>query len=407
MKSQNVLVRNGRVWPTAFMALVVIVMANISSLGYAPPNGTCEKIANELKSLEAQHQQAAKNLQETKSNYYTGEVKDLLKQIAQKKKQLKDCLLFDGENALTKRVGKLLVNATDGDVGLYLKKVNGPVLASLHETMDFEPASTIKILLHLHAMRQVENGAKVQGKVVSLATPIPWFMNYTKDGKGKNTSCPSDTGLATETLANALQQMMQNSDNRRAQAVRTYFGQTNINATAKALGMTHTSYNHRDGCGGGADGAVADPNHLTLVDAGILYEGVAKGTFINDRKAFFSLMAGKNYDFSTIWQGMQKIVNEEAPAGMTAAKRQSFLDQMDTRYKGGGYSLSTGEHQSIAGWAKIPFRNARVIGGVAFHEYVFGFFISKASDLLKTNNASTAVRAELFREEIRESLKSW
>src|ERR1051325_1825557 len=54
----------------------------------------------------------------------------------------------------TTRVGQILRSGTDGETGLYLKQIGGGVQAALQETRIFEPASSIKILIGLHAMRQ-------------------------------------------------------------------------------------------------------------------------------------------------------------------------------------------------------------------------------------------------------------
>ncbi|BAZ13420.1 hypothetical protein NIES4071_52590 [Calothrix sp. NIES-4071] len=52
-------------------------------------------------------------------------------------------------NPLTARIVKLLKDNTDGGVvGLYLKQVNGSVLASSQSQTTFYPASTIKVLQH-------------------------------------------------------------------------------------------------------------------------------------------------------------------------------------------------------------------------------------------------------------------
>ena len=104
-----------------------------------------------------------------------------------------------------------------------------------------------------------------------------------------------------------------------------------------------------------------------------------------------------------------KIVNQEAPAGMTAAKKQSFLDALGTRYKAGGCGLSTGNYRSIAGWASVPIRvQIRPgVGLVTSRQYAFGIFIARASDATKADTTWAAARAELLREPIREALKTW
>ncbi|MGI0014013.1 MAG: hypothetical protein ACREBU_11310, partial [Nitrososphaera sp.] len=68
----------------------------------------------------------------------------------------------------TDRVRALLEdNSEGGTVGLYLKEVNGSVLAAYNEGFIFEPASAIKALIHFHAMRQVQDGAVINSEVVT------------------------------------------------------------------------------------------------------------------------------------------------------------------------------------------------------------------------------------------------
>ena len=80
-------------------------------------------------------------------------------------------IMVNNSNEVTTRVGEVLrqSNAT-ADTGLYLKQVAGPVLASLREGDRFEPASMIKALLNLTAMRAVQAGQ------ASLNDPL--FMYY-------------------------------------------------------------------------------------------------------------------------------------------------------------------------------------------------------------------------------------
>ena len=363
----------------------------------------CGRIAKEIESLKADKKALQKDLQTAVGGEKTAivqQINKLNKLIAQKEKQLKNCNPLQDSNKLTKRVGKILLEGTDGEVGLYLKKVNGPILAKFHEQMVFEPASTIKVILHFHAIRQI------QANPMLFLAQVSWYTNYILDNAGKPTSCPADTGPAISGLLYLLGEMMQKSDNRATQAIREYFGEQNINNTAHSIGMNSTSYNHRDGCAGGADGAIADPNTMTLQNAGLLYEGVANGSLLtfDMRYNFYLLMAGKYYDFTSVWKDINKIVDEEAPSGMNDAKKQSFLSETDTRYKAGGYSLAGLEYRSIAGWAKIPFR---IKGDLSHKQYVFGIFIAKATNSTKANNTFNSAKTELLREEIHNALKTW
>jgi hypothetical protein len=157
--------------------------------------------------------------------------------------------------------------------GFYLKRVGGTVYNALQPDKKFEPASMLKALHHVHAMRAVRNGT------ASLGESITWYKSpgapndggvcaYADDGT-KLTSLPQ-----TSTLQTVLQGMMEQSDNRKTDAVYDRFGPGAINATADWLGMTKTQLNHRIGCTWAAPGQVAAPNELTLADDARLFEAV-------------------------------------------------------------------------------------------------------------------------------------
>jgi hypothetical protein len=190
--------------------------------------------------------------------------------------------------------------------------------------------------------------------------------------------------------------MMMASDNRRTQALRTFLQQPLINATAQGIGMTHTFYQHRDGCGGEA---VAHPNRLTLNDAAKLYGGVADGSLLpTNRAAFYSVMAGGG-----VGSSLKKIAQEEAPDGMPADKLKSFINAMADHFKPGSYGLSTGNIRTVAGSLTIPFR---VGANVTPRDFVYGAFVVQASngDLAA---AAYVVSNEISREQIHEALLHW
>ena len=199
---------------------------------------------------------------------------------------------LDDSNPITSRVGQLLrAGGINGVQGLYLKQVGGPVLANLEESFVYEPASSIKVLPHLYAMTQVQNGA------ATLADSLQQYTNGPE-------SCPDPAQLgAMEPLSTALQEMMWHSDNARTREVTDTFGDPNINAFAASIAMPNSHLNHIVGCGGPI------PNQFTLTDAATLYEGVANGTLLapSNQATFYSLMAGKGefgvegFDFTHLW----------------------------------------------------------------------------------------------------------
>jgi hypothetical protein len=300
-------------------------------------------------------------------------------------------VMLDNLNAQSRRMANYFaVRQSGGNYGLYVKQVNGGILADLQRDFIFEPASTIKAVHHVHALRQVALGN------ITLNTNVNWFRDI--DG-----SCPLDTSPAVGTLRTGLQAMMEQSDNNWTQAMRVRFGEANLNATAQALGMTNTLLRHRLGCAAGSDGAIAEPHRLTLTDIGRLYEAVANGYLLTTtrRNTFYALMIdGLDSDLSAI------IDQEAASLGLSATKVANFKARVRTAAKAGNYTLNNGVtgnrlYLSIGGWIRLPFRSGTTI---IPREYVFGAFYHNATAI--TGNI-WADRAELLREQIRAALQTF
>ncbi len=288
------------------------------------------------------------------------------------------------------RVLQLLEDqSTGGTVGLYLKEVNGAVLAANNESFVFEPASTIKALIHFHVMKQVQDGTMFNGQPVTLATQIPWFTDQTG-------SCPDLTGAASDTLEVGLTAMMQPSDNRWTQAMRDFFGDANIDATRATLGMNDTGLNHSPlGCGAAA---VANPNELTLVDAGKLYEAVANGFLVPPtRDDAYAIMLSDGGRINAI------IDQEAAGLALSAGALNDFKAARQSAIKAGSYTLDALEYRSDAGWAQLPFLDGNCDDDD--RQFVFGVFINAAT-ALSVDDIRT-IGTELLREQIRSALESW
>lgn len=309
-------------------------------------------------------------------------------------------ILINNSNAITSRVGEMMRSGTDGTVGLYLKQVGGPVLANLMDSVAFEPASAIKVVTNLYTMRQI------QAKTVTLATLVPKFLP-----PPPGNSCPGNSVSGTESIDTAVREMMWHSDNTRTRELNDYFGTTNINLMANSLGLVHTSINHVVGCGG----PIA--NQTTLDDLGLLYQGVAKTTFVDAtrRNLFFSHMAGKaqfkveGYDWTGLWStDLPKIIKQEAPINYKQSYLDYYLSQMDLAYKAGNYNLCTTVactsliyDIAISGWVKIPFCDA-----TGPRQFVFGTFINQATNLTNASNVFNSTKTELLREQIHAGLAS-
>jgi hypothetical protein len=314
---------------------------------------------------------------------------------------------LDGANPITTRVAQLLqAGGINGVQGLYLKQVGGAVLANLEEDFVFEPASSIKVLAHLYAVTQVQNGA------ATLADSIPRYTNAP-------TSCPDPAQPGgTESLSMGLQEMMWHSDNARTREITDTFGDPNINAFALSIGMPSTQINHIVGCGGPV------PDRLSLTDIAALYEGVANGTLLApaNQATFVSLMAGKGefqaegYDFTHLWDTDIPAMIAQAAPSATPAQRQNYQNMMTLAYKAGSYincgntCSHVAEYYSIAGWVGIPFCSG---GAPALQNYVFGIFLHGGTDNSWSTGKTTltvanfqAAKAELLREQIVAGLTS-
>ena len=293
-------------------------------------------------------------------------------------------------NALTTDISQLMrSNNGDGTMGAYLRQLGGSELVGLNQFAVFEPASTIKTLHNVHAHRQMHLG------MASLSTLLPVFTNYESPGS----SCPIDTGLITETLAQSTFLMMNNSDNARTQAIRAFFGEANINNTANALGMNSTQIRHRLGCG---PEMWANPNATTLFDLGQLHEAVSNGYLGNFRDEFYAVMLN-NQSWGT--PNISTVIDQEgAQLGMSTTAIQSFKAQIELAEKGGSYGWNGYQWRSNFGWIEMPFL---VNGQVERREYVAGAFAHRA---INGNNADSAVYeaiSEMLRPTLRAAMQTW
>ncbi|MBI4201558.1 MAG: hypothetical protein HY532_00385 [Chloroflexi bacterium] len=168
--------------------------------------------------------------------------------------------------------------------------------------------------------------------------------------------------------------------------------------------MNDTALNHLIGCG---SDALANPNQLTLVDAGKMYEAVANGFLVSPTRdtAYDIMIDGRGSGTSDM--NAQAIVNaiitdEAVGLGLSDATLDAFRDDVNFAFKAGGYTLSSKEYRSLAGWALLAAKD----GGCApvEREYVFGAFIN-AADSIAPDDIWTFT-LELLREQIRDGLES-
>jgi hypothetical protein len=289
------------------------------------------------------------------------------------------------------RMLELMDAAHDGGTsGFYLRELGGATHLAENESFVFEPASTIKALVHFHAMRQVQDGAVINGNVMTLATQVQnaWATPA-------NSSCPQPATPFSASLQTGLTAMMVPSDNPWTQALRDLFGDPAIDATRQVFGMDDSLIQHRIGCG---TDALANPNRLTLVDAGSMYESVATGYLTGaTRDAAWAIMLTDAGLFNTM------IDEESSDLGLSLDAVNDFKAARRSALKAGSYGLASLQYRSVAGWAELGFKDAGC--NVDAREYVYGAFIHAADTL--TGLGIRALGVETFREQVREGLESW
>jgi beta-lactamase class A len=150
---------------------------------------------------------------------------------------------------------------TGGDGGFLLKRIGGPVLAAEDADVRFYPASAIKVVHLLAALRFSRGDPEL------LATAVPEFFD----------SCDGSGSSVERSMDDLLDRMLLVSDNEATNALQDFFGLEALNALMAEAGMADSTLFHRFGCGGPAN----DPHNLaTAADLVSLYDGVGRGALL-------------------------------------------------------------------------------------------------------------------------------
>lgn len=298
-------------------------------------------------------------------------------------------------SALTSETGRILAllqAGSDGQPGFLLKEVGGPVLERFNETLVYDPASSIKIVVAVSLLEQVDAGAGFD-----LDTTALHFS-------GLDGSCPTGGGVAElQTLGSLLQLMLVSSDNAATRTLIDFVGGfAAVNATALGIGMTSTNLVVYPGCN--------ITNTMTQTDAARLYEGIADGTLLSpaSRAALFSRMPSDAGDSTGTLAAARAIAEAEGlAAGVSASALEEFQGQLALHYKAGNDIWCTPDclsFYSISGLAEIPTCDGPTQSST---DYAFGLFISNGTDEAATSSTFFSYHAEILRRPIREALASW
>ncbi len=307
-------------------------------------------------------------------------------------------LIRPGARLYTLALAHTFLNNSDGTFGYYLKRVDGAVMESYNPTFAFYPASTIKVVQHLHAMRAVDAGTVTLG-----GTNLNVCSGGTNCTDNANTAALCGGAMVVETLQTALTNMMRPSNNQSTNAIQELFGngtpsvgRAAMNTTAwTTVGMSNsTALQHKFACGNVANNPY---NTLTLADAGLLYEEVMTNDAVlpePERTTLVQIMLNETNDNSLV-TAINAIVDQEAALiEMPAADIQAFKNGLQFAHKAGNIGTA---YESDAGWVSLPVNN-----GVDARQYVFGHFLDAAT--VNTLPSFDARTAELLRTAIRETL---
>jgi hypothetical protein len=335
-----------------------------------------------------------------------------------------DPVSVKARNALWDAIGD-----NDAAFGFYLKRVNGTVHNALQADKAFEPASMIKMLFHLHTMRlaYLTNNTNP-----SLDENLTWYKNPNGPANGgwcayEDDGTPITTMPVTDALDSVLQGMMQQSDNRKTDAIFSKYGRTAFNDRADWLGMTNTTVHHRPGCNWNAPDVVAASNELTLVDHGKMLEAVLRpsnpilGTGFY-RTTFLDLSAHNTGTFAAV------VTEEAAKLGKSPQVADDFYDALHDAYKPGGYANAApgavcdqdGHCDKLllrstgGGSLSLPVKSG---GNTIYRDFVYGTFVDGVFDCTVDidcvdinsayNDARTYAMREMLRPHIASALATW
>lgn len=350
-----------------------------------------------------------------------------------------DAALIDNANGTERRLRNAFAPFIDanqnprGIFSAYLKRVDGNLLVDLNSERRAETASAVKVLHHLHAMRQVRAGAD------SLDSAFAYY-EYPADASGHEPQdrCPDPSYEVAPyqpvmtTLEIGLDQMMGISDNRTTRGVvLRYGGYGALNATADAAGLKGTTIRHDIGCGYyDMVNRRYDPtgrrNETSAADLARIYEGVWNRSLLDStRRSRQAFLDAVKID-GPLGLAVKAIVTQEATAQGKAAIATDFYNLMRRWGKGGTYGTCLGQPDdmarcgqgvhihSFAGLVAVPLNGGLEL---AFRHYAFGALFSdvpyeqtSAGQALvesQVNAFWNDVNPELLREIIRSALLTW
>jgi hypothetical protein len=293
---------------------------------------------------------------------------------------------------------------TSGAYGFRLERDDGAVLAELQGDKKHEPASVIKVLFHLHAIRSQQADVNLTD-----TAPVPYRWNLTSAINGNDPGCPSDfPNTAMTTLEVADARMMIPSDNRMTVAITDYFGGVSATSpimmdTAAAVGgMPDTTIEH---CGGIGD------RQTTLRDLGRVWMAAAGPKALLDathRTLFHDRMLNEMNNGNPLCSA-GIVAQEAAKLGKSSSVASGFCNAMRFMVKGG----TLGDDTSRIVWTMGSLTGLPVKSrlGTTLTYYHYGAFVDGMTGGNAAINTSSNVGwsnyYEGMRQAVKAALKTW
>lgn len=282
-----------------------------------------------------------------------------------------------------------------------LTGVIAPAPLSVNSTLGVEPASAIKVLHVLHALRRVQAGTE------SLDAPFTFYVNSGNFGFGHPNNCPQpaeETVLNRRviTLRRALELTLKNSDNRTTRGLELRYGRSAINATAANAGLSGTRLNSIIGC---FDRAA--PNTFPAADAAALHAGIHLGTLLAGpaRAAFYEAIS----TYSEAGFYLEAAIRDEGKRlGLSDTVVASFVEKVSISSKGGSYDAGSDHTRSTAGRLVLPVGDTGLFG--ATRVWTFALLVDNITDnycCYGLDNAMGTAVADLLRPAVRDALRTY
>jgi hypothetical protein len=300
--------------------------------------------------------------------------------------------------------------------GFRLKKFGGPVLASLQDNVQFEPASALKVLYHLHVLRKHQAGLSDNTPVGYHFKDTPSYPSYEEagicpdlyDGLDPNgqPSATEATNFTTTIMKDADEQMMWMSDNRMTRAITDRFGSSTIVDENRVLvGLAKTVVNHNIGCG-------QPPNLTTLQDLAHVYEAgylrTDPAVLDEDHRKLFHDRA-INEDAPYDLPGYSQVVLDARDEATKLGKDSTEFEQNIIMIGKSGHYVGATDWGAYGAVIGLPVRTSSGIGHVY---YTWGDFIndakySSSADIGRLSDFRISVLRQAMIPEIHQAIVNW